>query len=76
MDAVPETRTLKQIQRDYHRSLYPPLRQRLRTASNRVIRGILYVLLAIAGITAFYAFGAHTVLMVIFILILLSFFTG
>ena len=76
MDTTPETRTLKQIQRDYHRSLYPPLRQRIQAAYGRVTRGIILALLAIAGLAVVYAVGFHTVVMAIFVLILLSFFTG
>jgi len=63
----PETRTLKQIKRDYHRSLHPPLRQRFKVATARVgstiARGMVYLLAAVvislAAIVA--AFFLHAV---------------
>ena len=58
----PETRTLRQIKRDYHRSFHPPLRQRFKVATGRVgraiARGMVYLLLSlVVGFFLHFAVG-------------------
>lgn len=71
-----ETRTLKQIKRDYHRSLHPSPRQRLQATSDRILRGTLYLIFLAIGAGAIYTLGIHAVLSILIVLVVLSFFTA
>lgn len=72
----PEVRSLKQIKRDYHRSLHPSPRQRLKAAGDRILRGALYLVLLAVGAVALYALGLHAALSILIVLVVLSFFTA